>query len=155
MRQTTVALATQDIENRLDFLAQQREIRFAGGGSATGPRRFGDHFIETVTRAADGESLVVEQVAYAPDQKHFVVLVVTAVAAPLDRLELRKLLLPISQHVRLDAAQLAHFADGEIALRRDRRQRFLRTVACFHYCSFVRPSPLVFVTREKSLRAVR
>ena len=38
-------------------------------------------------------------------KQHLVVLVVAAVAAALDRLQLRELLLPIAQHVRLDRTQ--------------------------------------------------
>jgi len=80
---------------------------------------------EPVARPADREALLVEQLAYAPDEQHLVVLVIAAVAAPLHRLELRELLLPVAQHVRLDAAQLAHFADREVALSGDRREGFL------------------------------
>jgi hypothetical protein len=74
---------------------------------------------QPVARAADGEALVVQQVADAPDQQHLVVLVVAPVAAPLHRLELGELLLPVAQHIRLDAAQLAHLTDGEVALGRN------------------------------------
>jgi hypothetical protein len=42
--------------------------------------------------------------AYLANQKHFVVLVITPVAAALDGFELRKLLLPVAQYVRLDPA---------------------------------------------------
>ena len=78
--------------------------------------------VELVARAADGEALVVQQAADLADDDHVLALVVAAVAAALHRLELRELLLPIAQHVRLDAAQLADFADGEVALAGDRRQ---------------------------------
>jgi len=47
------------------------------------------------------------------------VLVIAPVAAAFHGLELRKLLFPIAQHVRFDAAQLAHLADGEVTLGRD------------------------------------
>ena len=60
---------------------------------------------EPVARPVDGESLLVEQVADAADQQYLVVLVVAAVAAALYRLELRELLLPITQHMRLDRAR--------------------------------------------------
>ncbi len=43
------------------------------------------------------------------------VLVVAAIAAALYWLELRELLLPVSQHVRLDRAQIADLPDGEVA----------------------------------------
>src|SRR5512134_3110916 len=78
--------------------------------------------VQTITRPADGEALFVQQLADAPDQQHLVMLVIAPVAAPLDRLELGEFLLPVAQHVRLHPAKLAHLTDGEVALRRDRRQ---------------------------------
>ena len=75
--------------------------------------------LQTRARAGNGEALVVEQRADLADHQHIVALVIAAVAAALDRLEVGKFLLPIAQHVRLDAAQLADFANGEIAFRRD------------------------------------
>ena len=42
-------------------------------------------FFQAVAGAADGEALLVEQLADTPHQQDFVVLVVAAVAAPLDR----------------------------------------------------------------------
>ena len=80
---------------------------------------------QAVARAADREALVVQQFADAPDQQHLVVLVVAPVATALHRLELRELLLPVAQHVRLDPAQLAHLTDGEVALGGDGGERFL------------------------------
>src|SRR5689334_258786 len=47
---------------------------------------------ELVARAADGEALLVEQRADLPDDDDVLALVVAAVAATLDRLELRKFL---------------------------------------------------------------
>lgn len=67
-------------------------------------------------------SLFVQQAADLADQQHVFPLVIAAIAAPLDRLELVEFLLPVAQHVGFDAAQLAHFADGEVFLRRDFRQ---------------------------------
>jgi len=77
---------------------------------------------KAVARAADREPLFVEQAPNLPNDEHILALIVTPIAAPLDRLQLRKFLLPVAQHVRLHAAQIAHFADGEVALPRDRRQ---------------------------------
>src|SRR5882762_10072282 len=71
---------------------------------------------------ADGVALFVEQLPDAPDQQHLVMLVVAPVATTLHRLELRELLLPVAQHVRLHPAEFAHFTDGEVALRGDRRE---------------------------------
>ena len=77
---------------------------------------------ELVARAANREALVVEQAADLTDDDYVLALVVAPVAAPLHGLQLREFLLPITQHVRLHAAQLAHFTDGEVALAGDRRQ---------------------------------
>ena len=76
---------------------------------------------EAVPCAANGESLFVQQAAYLPNDEHVLALIVPAVAAALDGLELRELLLPVAQHMRFDAAQVADFTDGEIPLPRDRR----------------------------------
>ncbi len=77
---------------------------------------------EPVAGSADGKALFVEQAANLPNDEHVLALIVAPVAASLDRLELREFLLPIAKHMRLDAAQIAHFADREVALPRDRRQ---------------------------------
>src|SRR5574341_2316517 len=49
--------------------------------------------VEAVAGAADGEPLLVQQLADAADQQHLVVLVIPAVPAALHRLELGELLL--------------------------------------------------------------
>src|SRR5690348_7284450 len=77
---------------------------------------------QLVAGAADREALIVEEAPDLADDDHVLALVVAAVAAALHRLQLRELLLPVAQHVRLDAAQLAHLADGEVALAGNRRQ---------------------------------
>src|SRR6267154_1664142 len=77
---------------------------------------------ELLTRTADREALLVEQAADLPDDDHVLALVVTPVAATFHGLELRKFLLPVAQYMRLDAAQLTHFTDREVALARNRRQ---------------------------------
>ena len=76
---------------------------------------------EAVARTADGETLFIQQAANLTNDEHILPLIVSAVAAPFDRLELGKLLLPVAQHMRFDAAQVADFTDGEIPLSRDRR----------------------------------
>ena len=78
--------------------------------------------IEPSARATDGKSLLVEQFTDASDEKHFVVLVVAAIAAPLDRFELGKFLFPVTQNVRLDATKVADFTNGEVAFRGNWRQ---------------------------------
>ena len=58
---------------------------------------------ERLARAADREALFVQQAADLADDQHVLALVVAAIAAALDGLQLRELLLPVAQHVRLDA----------------------------------------------------
>jgi hypothetical protein len=88
------------------------------------------NFLELVARTADGEALIVEQIADAADHQHFMVLVVAAVPAPFHRAQLRELLLPITEHVRFHAAQITHFTNGEIALGGNRRKSFLQGNQC-------------------------
>ena|SRR5580692_12788011 len=59
---------------------------------------------ESIARSADGKALLIEQAANLTNDQHVLALIVAPVAAPLDRFELRELLLPVAQHVRLDAA---------------------------------------------------
>ena len=94
---------------------------------------------EAVPCSADGKALLVQQAAYLPDDQHVLALIIAAVAAPLDGFELREFLLPVAQNVRLDAAQVADLADGEVALSRDRRQ--LAVIAWFQHT--LRRGPLV------------
>ena len=96
--------------------------------------------LEPMARAVDGETLFVQQVADAANQEHFVVLVVAAIAAPLDRLQLRELLLPIAEHVRLDRTQITYLADGEIPLGGD-WWKFGLSSAVIRHGSQLRPWP--------------
>ena len=93
---------------------------------------------EPVTRAADGKPLLVEQAADLSNDQHILPLIIAAIAAALDRLELREFLLPVAQHMRLDAAQVADFTDGEVPLPRDRRQ--FAIVAWFQHTPRREPS---------------
>ena len=73
-------------------------------------------------------------------------LVVATITAPLDRLKIRKFLLPVAQDMGLDVAQVADFTNGEVALVGYRRQ--LAIIAGFQH----RPQLelLVFVPGEMS-----
>src|SRR5579862_1055468 len=71
---------------------------------------------ELVARTANRESLLIQQAANLTDDDDILTLVVTAIAAPLDGFELRKLLLPVTQHVRLDAAQITNLTDRKVTL---------------------------------------
>jgi hypothetical protein len=59
-----------------------------------------------------------------------VVLVVPAIATSFHRAQLRELLLPITEHVRFDAAQVTYFTDGEVTFRGNRRECFLQLNQC-------------------------
>ena len=76
---------------------------------------------EAVPCAANGKPLFIQQAPYLPNDQHVLPLIVPAVAPALDGLELREFLLPIAQHMRFDAAQVADFTNGEVPLSRDRR----------------------------------
>ncbi|MNF05327.1 hypothetical protein D3C80_2050300 [compost metagenome] len=54
-------------------------------------------------------------------------LIIPPVPTSLDRVELRKLLLPIPQHMRFDRTELADFTDGEVAFARYGRQLVVMT----------------------------
>ena len=70
-------------------------------------------------RTMDGEALLVQQLANPPDQQHFMMLVVTAIAPALDWPQLGKFLLPIAQYMRLHVAQHTRFTNREIAFCRN------------------------------------
>src|SRR3989338_7058334 len=106
---------------------------------------------QAIARAADGETLFIQQLANTPDQQHFMMLVVAAVAAALDRFELGEFLFPIAQHMRLDPAQFTDFTDGEIAFGWNRRELGIRLVV-FHDRTFP-PWFSVFGWDETSPRA--
>ena len=91
--------------------------------------------IETIARAADGETLFVEQFADVAYQQDFVVLVIAPVTAALDGFELGELLFPIPQHMGFYAAQFADFADGKVAFRGDGGELEIRLVG-FHDKTF-------------------
>src|SRR6267142_4812756 len=69
---------------------------------------------KAVPCSANGKSLLIQQAAYLPNDQHILSLIVSAVTAALDGLELLEFFFPVAQHVRFDAAQIAYFADGEV-----------------------------------------
>jgi hypothetical protein len=77
---------------------------------------------ESISGPADGKALFIQEAANLPNYQHVLALVIAAVAAAFHRLELWKFLFPIAQHVRLDSAQIADFANREVPLPRDWRQ---------------------------------
>src|SRR5215467_10123640 len=132
------AALAQQVDDALQLLLDVREIDAAAvwrtrcrGRRRTARGRRAEALVEPVARSADGESLLVEELTDTADEQHLVVLVVPAVSAALNRAKLGEFLLPVAKHVRLDPAQLAHLADGEVALGRNRRQTILGRLA-FH-----------------------
>src|SRR3569833_1020640 len=85
----------------------------------------------TLPRPSDGEAVFVYQASYLAHHHHVVMLIIPAIAAPLHRLELRKFLLPITQHMRFHRAEIADLTDGEIALAWYRGQLII--VRCFQH----------------------
>jgi hypothetical protein len=90
---------------------------FGAGGENAAAFALGLHqLLQLVTCAGNGETLVIQEITDATNHQHFMALVIAAIAATLHGTQLREFLLPIAQHVRLDAAQLAHLTNGEVAL---------------------------------------
>src|SRR5579871_3793920 len=119
-RRRSCGSAAQQLQNGHELASQlARHARAGAVGGAARSRGSGGVALQAVACAADGEALFVQQLADTPDEKNLVMLVVAPVAAALDRLQLGELLLPVAQHVRLDAAQVAHLTDGEVAFGRD------------------------------------
>jgi len=73
---------------------------------------------QALPRTADCETLVIEQAPDLTNDQDILALIVATVAPTFHRLELRKLLLPISEYVRFDRTQVAHFTNREVALTR-------------------------------------
>ena len=105
----------------------QIEISVAAGqvaGQSVAPATILGGLAKPVAGAADRETLFIEKITNPSDKQHLVMLVIAPVAPPLHRAQLRELLFPIAQHVRLDATQFTDLTDREIALGRYRRERF-------------------------------
>ncbi len=77
---------------------------------------------EPVSRSANGEALFIQQAANLPNDQHVLALIVAAVAAPLDRLELGKLLLVGGQR-RLGPGRGLRARDERGRPTRPRRRR--------------------------------
>ena len=69
---------------------------------------------QVLPSATDGIPFLVEETANLPDQHDVMTLIVPAISTAFYRLEIRKFLLPITQHVWLDVTQVADLANGEI-----------------------------------------
>ena len=69
------------------------------------------------------KSFFVKQAPDLTNYQNILSLVVTSIAATLDRLQLRELLFPIPQYMRLNRAQIADFTDCKVALARNGRKQ--------------------------------
>ena len=112
--------SVQYFQNFGEFLAQRKCARHIGWRDYRRTRFL--RLFELLSRAAQRETLLVEQLANAPYQLDFVMLIIAPVAASLDRAQLGKFLLPITQHVRFNRTQFGYFAYREVTLVRNRRQ---------------------------------
>lgn len=136
------ARAAFEIDRRVIAVAHHQPVGVGPGG-----HRRGNVGLEAMAGAVDRKSLLVKEVADAADQQHLVVLVIPTVAAALDRLQLRELLLPITEHVRLDRTEVTYLADGEIPLGGDGWQLGFSS-AVIRHGSQLRPWPSAFDSRE-------
>src|SRR5258706_1398066 len=76
---------------------------------------------EAVPCAADGKPLFIQQAPYLPNDQHVLALIVPAVAPALGGPEVREILLPITQHMRVDAPPVPYFTHSEITPSPGRR----------------------------------
>ena len=104
---------------------------------------------ELLPGAADGESLLVEKTAYLAHHDHVMALIVSTITPPLYGLELWELLLPIAQDMGLDPTELTHFANGEIALSRDRGELAAAVVVIVHFQHTLQPATSISGRGEK------
>ena len=70
---------------------------------------------ELLAGTTDGKAVFIQQATNLTNHDHVVTLVIASVAASFYRFKLGKFLLPVSQHMRLNATQLADFTNGEVA----------------------------------------
>src|SRR5687768_4313770 len=80
-------------------------------------------------------------------------LIISPISTAFDRFQLREFLLPIAQHMRLDATQFAHFTDCKVTLCRNRRRSAAKR--CAFHAGFFQPLPLIFDSRGRSLPDAR
>jgi hypothetical protein len=84
-----------------------------------------NNFLQFIACTADGEPLFIQEITDASNHQDFMMLVIPSIASTLHGLELRELLLPITQHVGLDATQITDFTNGEVAFGWNRWERGL------------------------------
>ena len=139
-------LAAQNLKNLfkfhsylLDYLLALRDIRLC---VVTG---------QALTRTADRKALVIQQAPDLSNDQDVLALIIATIAASLYRFELRELLFPIPEYVRLNSTKIADFTYREIALTRYWR----KFVVIPRFQHMLPLGPLVFVLVGRSPRAER
>ena len=105
-------LRAEHRQDAFELAANVGKVDLAGAGFDW---RWG-RFIQAISCAVDGEAVLIKELANSSDQQHFMVLVIAAIAPPLERLELSEFLFPVAQNMRFHAAQFADFTNGEVTL---------------------------------------
>ena len=72
-----------------------------------------------VARTNDGKTLLIQKLANSANDRDLMVLVIATVTAPFHWTQLLELLLPITEHVRFNTAQITNLTNGEVAFRRN------------------------------------
>src|SRR5690606_24341726 len=73
---------------------------------------------KTLASSANGEPLLIQKRSNLADHQYILALVITSIASPFDRVELWKLLLPVSKYVWLHRTEFTHFSNREVTFAR-------------------------------------
>lgn len=114
-------LIAEDGDDFIDLLDQARN-NFAFYGQGLTGFLSGRFIIQLIPGAADRESFKVKERSDPADELNLMTLVIPPVATAFYRVELIKLLFPVSEYVRFDGTQIADFTDCEIPLTGNRRK---------------------------------
>ncbi len=98
--------------------------------------------------SVDGKPAIVQQTSDVSNQHDFMGLVITPVASSFYRLELRKLLLPVTQDMGLYRTEFTHLTDGEVAFGGYRGKPDFRRILSCHSVS--PPGSSISDWRERS-----
>jgi hypothetical protein len=71
-----------------------------------------------LARATDCEAFIIQKASDLADNQNVLSLIIAAIAAPFNRLQLWKFLLPIPEYMRLNRAKIAYLTDREVTLSR-------------------------------------
>lgn len=74
---------------------------------------------EPLAGTTNGKPLIIKERSDLADHQDVLALIVTAIAATLDGLQLGKFLFPVAQYMRFDRTEVADFTNSEISLTGD------------------------------------